>query len=395
MPVASGLDRLIARPELVPDRPTVLVGNYVALTDDLRSGVDALATTRQVVAVAVPEHGYWGAVQAGESEGGDLLLSDGSALPVVETYQQQSAALAQLLADTGAEQLVFDLVDIGARFYTNIWTLYDVLCAAATIDLPVVVLDRPNPLGSHPGRGPGLVPSASSFVGRVSIPLLHGLTTGELARWFAAEFVPAATGRAVDLDVVWTEGWDGRGWPSGAAWVPSSPNMPTLDTVRLYPATCWLEGTTLSEGRGTTSPFSILGAPWLGPDFAAELSELLPELPIREARYRPTFSKHAGELCIGAQLHPRQEFDPLLVAMAVLGAVQRRAGDRPLWIPPTGGSGHFIDLLWGSDVLRTSLPELPRDPAAALAEVLAASPAPAAEPTGIRHHRTDGSGSPT
>lgn len=368
----TGLSRLIADPGLIEAAPTGLVTNYTAVTEDLQRAQDALlAAGVRLDALFAPEHGYWGAVQAGEDVGNET--DERTSLPIIDTYKADGDALDALVRDSGVTQLVLDLQDIGVRFYTYAWTLYDLLCTAARTGTRLVVLDRPNPLGGVLRTGPGLDPSCSSFIGRVSIPLQHGLTLGELAQWFNAEHVPQATGAQAELDVVQVQGWDRSRDAAGALpWVMPSPNMPTLTTATLYPATGLLEGTLLSEGRGTTRPFELVGAPWVRPDLAARLTDAdLPGLVFREAVFRPTFSKWADEVVRGVQIHLTDAgaFDPIRTGVQVLRTIKAAHPEAEIWRPATAGRPPFIDLLWGSAALREGV-----DAGADTDAILAASP---------------------
>ena len=376
--VQTGLSRVLADPSLIPSRPSGFCTNYTSVDDQLRRGVDGLLRVGiDLRCLFTPEHGYWGAVQAGEDVGDDV---DPSGLPVIDTYTVSGEPLDQLLTDAGVEQVIIDLQDIGARFYTYVWTLFDVLCSAARTGLSVIILDRPNPLGGTVRTGPGLDPSCASFIGRVSIPLQHGLSLGELARWFNAQHVPAATGSTADLAVVPVVGWD-RSRDTGTPWVMPSPNMPTVDTAIAYPATCLFEGTVLSEGRGTTRPFELFGAPWLDPRYTDALRERqLPGVLFREAVFTPTFSKGVGELHRGSQLQvvDPDRFDPIATGFALLDTVRELHPERDLWRPANPDRPPFIDLLWGSPALREGL-DSRRD----LTTVLTQSPVAPAVPEGV------------
>ncbi|WP_022916373.1 exo-beta-N-acetylmuramidase NamZ family protein [Ruania albidiflava] len=373
MPIApprTGLDRVLDDPDLLRVGSIALCTNYTAVTGALGRGVDALVTAGLPVRrLLTPEHGYWGGVQAGESEGDGQ--DEATGLPVLDTYGVSGADLDTLLERTGADQVVLDLQDIGTRFYTYTWTLFDLLCSAARTGHQVVVLDRPNPLGGV-AAGPGLDPACTSFVGRVSVPLQHGLTLGELARWFNAVHVPEATGARAALQVVQAAGWTREAAPLGQLWVPPSPNMPTRTTAQLYPGTGLLEGTTLSEGRGTTKPFELFGAPWTDARLAAALAEqALPGVQVREAVFTPMFAKHAGARVHGAQLHLNDPsaFDPVRTGHTLLSTLATLYPEQPLWREAAPGRPHFLDLLWGSPALREGI-----DAGRSLAQVLAASP---------------------
>ena len=375
MDTATGLDRMVLESSIIGTSPTALCANYTSVTAELSRGIDALvAAGAPITCLLTPEHGYWGAAQAGESDGDGTDAANG--LPVVDTYGISGGALDSLLERVGVDQILIDLQDIGARFYTYTWTLFDLMCSAARAGIRVLVADRPNPLGRRTA-GPGLDPSCASFVGRTSIPLLHGLTIGELARWFALEYIPSITGSQVDLEVIELRGWDGAPSTDRAGWVMPSPNIPTLDSAVLYPATCLLEGTVLSEGRGTSRPFELFGAGWTDARLAAALREReLPGLAVREAVFRPMFSKWQGETVHGAQLHLRSpaDVDPMATAHAILSTVRELHPEQELWRqrgPGETGSDRppFIDLLWGSPALREGI-----DDGADLDQILAASP---------------------
>lgn len=375
----TGLIRVIAGDAALPAGSMALCTNYTAVTADLRRGVDALIDSgADIRSLLSPEHGYWGAVQAGQSEGEGR--DEATGLPILDTYLSAGEALDSLVYRAGADQILIDLQDIGTRFYTYMWTLYDLLCSAARTGLGVVVLDRPNPLGGQVA-GPGLDPAASSFIGRVSIPLRHGLTLGELARWFNTVHVPEATGAQCALEVIEVSNWSRELQSPDLPWVMPSPNMPTWRTAVLYPGTGLLEGTTLSEGRGTTAPFELFGAAWTDSRFAAALRERsLPGVEVREAVFRPLFSKWAGETTHGAQLHltDASAFDPIVTGWSVLDTVADLYPDQQLWRTPGEGRPPFIDLLWGSAALREGI-----NSRSDLSTVLAESPPTPIVPEGV------------
>jgi len=252
------------------------------------------------VRLFAPEHGLFGHEQDMEQVRPGADTSSG--LPVVSLYGADADSLRPAPDDlTGLDALVVDLQDVGSRYYTFIYTLSFVMEAAAEAGLPVVVLDRPNPLGGEAVEGPVLHPELSSFVGRYPLPVRHGLTIGELATLFNE-----VHGIGCSLHVVRMAGWR-RGMSfeqTGLPWVPPSPNMPTPATARVYPGGCLIEGTNLSEGRGTTTPFELTGAPWLdGVALARQLrAESLPGVLFRAASFRPVRQKHAGRDCHGVQV---------------------------------------------------------------------------------------------
>jgi uncharacterized protein YbbC (DUF1343 family) len=227
--------------------------------------------------------------------------------------------------------MVFDLQDVGTRVYTYIATMGYAMQACAEIGIPFIVLDRPNPINGVAMEGPILeYPEHSSFIGLYPIPLRHGMTAGELAQLFNDKYLS----RKAKLTVVPMEKWKRGEWfdETGLSWVIPSPNLPTLDAAIVYPGQVLLEGTNLSEGRGTTKPFELFGAPWIdGFTLADELNALkLPGAKFREAWFTPTFSKHQGKLCGGCQLHvtDRKAYQPIATTLAVLRVIKQRYPDK-------------------------------------------------------------------
>lgn len=362
--VAPGIARLHASPGLAGPGRLGLVTNHTGVLPDLRPAASALVEAgARLVALFGPEHGLHGAGQAGESEAARADPTTG--LPVHDTYRCNGERLDKLLLDSGVDALVYDLQDIGARFYTYVWTMFDLMVSAARTGVRFVVADRPNPLGGLVSEGPLLDPAWASFVGRAPIPVRHGLTCGELAQQLNASTVPQVAGRAADLTVIEVVGWQRAmdAEATGLPWVAPSPNIPTPATATVYPGTCLFEGTNLSEGRGTTQPFEIVGAPYLDARFAPSLAELaLPGVHFRDLRYVPTFHKHAGRPLRGVQLHitDREVFAPVRTAVAMLATLRRLYPDNFAWrTADSGAEGtghrHFIDLLWGSDRLRRAV----------------------------------------
>ncbi|MFK0254572.1 exo-beta-N-acetylmuramidase NamZ domain-containing protein [Streptomyces sp. NPDC090445] len=347
--VRTGFEVLAAGGYAVLDGQRVgVVTNPTGVTADARHLVDVLHADARVRLVAVfgPEHGFRGTAQAGDSEGAGRDPATG--LPVYDTYGKSGQQLADVFTAAGVDTVVFDIQDAGARFYTYIWTLYDCMQAAALAGKAVVVLDRPNPVGGLQAAGPVLERAYASFVGREPIALAHGMTAAELALLFNGEFLAA---KPVRLRTVSMAGWrrDSFFDATGLPWVPPSPNMPTPDTALAYAGTCLFEGTNLSEGRGTATPFEVLGAEGIDRRWAEAADALgLPGVWFREAYFTPTFSKFAGKVCGGVRLivHDREAFDPVQAGIGLLVTARRT------WSGFAWRSDHWIDRLTGSDRVR-------------------------------------------
>jgi uncharacterized protein YbbC (DUF1343 family) len=373
--VRTGAQRLAAEPGLLKGSRIGLVTNATGVMPDLSSNVRAFRSAGiPLAALFGPEHGVSGAAQAGHGE--SVTVDEASGLPVRDTHQRSGAELDRIVELSRVDTLVCDLADVGSRFYTYVWTMHDLMESAARLELPFVVLDRPNPLGGAWSEGPLLVKRFASFVGRAEIPLRHGLTLGELASWLNRRI-------GADLRVVPMEGWRRETWfdATGLPWVMPSVNVPTLDTALVYPGTALFEGTSLSEGRGTTRPFELIGAPFVDRQWADALNALgLPGVRFRQVSFVPTFHKHAGERVNGVQVHvtDRGAFRPVGTGVAMVRSARHRYPDGFAWIPPDSGADstahrYFVDLLWGSDSLRQCL-DRGEDPAALVGE-----PAPPAE----------------
>ena len=335
-----------------------VISNPTGVLPDLSHEVDLMHFSGEVDIVAVfgPEHGFRGTSQAGEGE--DYFLDPKTGIPVYNAYNDKDR-MAELLAEAGVETLVFDIQDVGSRFYTYIWTMYLAMEAAAGLGLRFVVLDRPNPLSGTEASGPVLHPEHATFVGLKPIAQRHGMTIGELARLFNAEFVQEATGTPVDLTVVEMDGWHGRMYfeDTGLPWVAPSPNMPTPDTAAVYPGTGLFEATALSEGRGTTQPFHLLGAPEIDHAWAEALNEAaLPGTLFREAYFKPTFSKWTDEVCGGVELQvtDRSEFDPIRTGLAMI-IEQRRLFGQYGWRDQDGPDSYWLDKLSGDQAVRLAI----------------------------------------
>ncbi|TCO49595.1 uncharacterized protein YbbC (DUF1343 family) [Kribbella antiqua] len=336
-----------------------VISNPTGILPDLTHIVDAMHASGKVNVVAVfgPEHGFRGTAQAGGSEQDHIDPRTG--IMVYDAYGATATKLADLYTKSGVETVVFDIQDVGARFYTYIWTMYEAMIAAVRTGARFVVLDRPNPVGGY-ARGPMLKPGYTSGVGKEEIIQQHGMTVGELARLFNAEYLPldANGARLKELQVIQVKNWkrDQLYDDTGLTWVMPSPNMPTPDTALLYPGMCLFEATNMSEGRGTTRPFELIGAPYVDYRWAQALqAKNLPGVDFREAYFTPFISKNANILCGGVQV---QITDPHAVE-AITAATHMIVEARKLYPefawraenPP----GRWIDLLTGSDRFRTML----------------------------------------
>ncbi|MEV6202160.1 DUF1343 domain-containing protein [Streptomyces sp. NPDC051771] len=347
--VRTGFERLAADGyALLAGERVGVVTNPTGISHDARHLVDVMHADERVDLIAVfgPEHGFRGTAQAGGSEG--RYDDPATGLPVYDTYLKSGRPLADVFTASGVDTVVFDIQDAGARFYTYIWTLYDCMVAAELAGKRFVVLDRPNPVSGRAALGPVLDRAFATFVGREPIAQAHGMTVAELALLFNAEFLT----RPVELETVPMTGWRRSDFfdATGLPWVPPSPNMPTPETALVYSGTCLFEGTNLSEGRGTTRPFELLGAEGVDRRWAEAANALeLPGVRFREAYFAPTFSKFQGRTVGGVQLHvhDREAFDPVRAGIALL-VTARASWSSFAWRPD-----HWIDKLTGSTRVRT------------------------------------------
>jgi uncharacterized protein YbbC (DUF1343 family) len=357
MPLFLGSDRLLASQRLDGMRVGV-VCNPASVDRELRHIVDRLASGPQARLTAIfgPQHGFRSDVQENMIETGHGR-DEVRGVPVYSLYSDPREPTREMLRDVDA--LVIDLQDVGTRIYTYIYTMAKCLVAARAHGVKVIVCDRPNPIGGIGVEGPMLVHGFESFVGLYPLPMRHGMTIGELARLFNEEF-----GIGADLEVIAMEGWrrDTYFDATGVPWVLPSPNIPTLDTAIVYPGTVLFEGTNVSEGRGTTRPFELLGAPWVHAErFAGAMNGLdLPGVRFRPAVIEPTFHKHAHTSCGGCQIHvlDRRTFVPVETGVALIAAFRASDPDRFAWRDPPYEYEHEkmpIDILAGSSGLREQI----------------------------------------
>ena len=381
----TGLDRLLTEPALrrpLARRRIALLAHPASVTPDLVHALDALAGLGDLRLTAAfgPQHGLRGDKQDNMIESPDFA-DPVHGIPVFSLYGDVRRPTPAMM-DT-FDVLLVDLQDVGCRIYTFVTTLRYVLEEAVARKKAVWVLDRPNPVG-RPVEGLRLRPGCESFVGAGPLPMRHGLTMGELARWFVATLR-----LDVEYEVVTMDGWapgaaPGFGWPLGTRpWVNPSPNAPSVFMARCFAGTVMVEGTTLSEGRGTTRPLEVLGAPDLDVRaLVASMTALAPDwltgCRLRPCWFEPTFHKHAGTLCAGLQLHvddgayDHDRFRPWRLIALALKALRRARPDYPLWRDFTYEYERdrlAIDVINGGDVLRRWVD----DPAATPADLDAAT----------------------
>ena len=357
MPLTLGSERLLASGRLTGQRVGV-VSNPASVDSNLGHIVDRLASYpgARLTAIFGPQHGFRSDVQDNMIETAHTE-DEMRRVPVYSLYSDTREPTAAMLRDV--DVLVIDLQDVGVRIYTYIYTMANCLQAAREHGVKVIVCDRPNPIGGVQVEGPVLVKGHESFVGMYPIPMRHGMTIAELARMFNEHF-----GLGADLEVVAMEGWRRTTYfdETGRTWIMSSPNIPTFDTTLVYPGAVLFEGTNVSEGRGTTRPFELLGAPWVAAERFAEAMNRrgLPGVLFRPVVFEPTFHKHAREACGGCQVHvlDRAAFHAVETGVALIEAFRAANPDRFAWKAPPYEYEHDripIDVLAGSTELREQI----------------------------------------
>lgn len=358
-PVKIGLDRLLTNwPKRLNGARVGLLVHPASVNRRLEHALDITLKSKrfELRALFGPQHGLRGETQDNMIEWDDFR-DEKTGLPVYSLYGKVRKPTPEMLRDIDA--LIIDLQDVGSRYYTFIWTMELCLQSCHEDNKSVVVLDRPNPLGGKIIEGPVVDKDFSSFVGLRPLPVRHGMTIGEIALYLREMFYPS-----LDIHVIPMSNWERRMWfdETRLPWVMPSPNMPTLDTAIVYPGMCLLEGTNLSEGRGTTRPFEIFGAPFIEPEtLVKRLNEFrLPGVVFRPLYFQPTFHKYAGKLCSGAQLHviDRDRFRPFKTGVAILKAVHDLYRDDLRWKEPPYEYERVkmpIDILAGTDRLRREI----------------------------------------
>jgi uncharacterized protein YbbC (DUF1343 family) len=347
--VTLGSDVLFER-QLLAGRTIGLVCNPASVDANLTHVTDVAERHRvRVGALFGPQHGFRSDLQENMIES-PHTEHPARRVPIYSLYSETRQPTPAMLA--GLDAIVVDLQDVGTRIYTYIYTMAGCLRAARAAGLPIVVCDRPNPIGGTIVEGPVLDPSYASFVGEYPIPMRHGMTIGELARLFNEHF-----GIGAKLEVVAMQGWRREHWfdETGLTWVLPSPNIPTLDSAIVYPGTVLFEGTNVSEGRGTTRPFELIGAPWIDSEpFAAALNARgLPGVHFRPAPFEPTFHKHAKTFCGGVQIHVRDRhaFRAVETGLVLVDACRRASPKAFAWRDPPY---EYEAVKWPFDILSGS-----------------------------------------
>jgi len=357
--IHTGLERVLKIwPKQLKGARVGLLVHPASVNRKTMHAVDLFNKTKKFTLKALfgPQHGIRGETQDNmiEWEG---FRDKQTGLPIRSLYGHTRKPGPEMLQDI--DTIVIDLQDVGARYYTFIWTMDLCMQACEAMRKAIVVLDRPNPIGGLRTEGPVLNTAFASFVGLCPLPVRHGMTIGETGNYLKNEYYPD-----LDFSVIPMEGWRRKMWfdQTGLPWIMPSPNMPTLDTVLVYPGMCLLEGTNLSEGRGTTRPFELFGAPFIDPHRLATLlkSYRLRGVTFRPLWFQPTFQKHAGKLCGGAQIHvtERNTFLPFKTGVAILKAIHDLYPERFAWKqPPYEYETRKlpIDILAGTDRLRKEI----------------------------------------
>lgn len=366
-PVSLGIEKLLEEPELVKGSRVGLICNQASVDHRYHHVADLLHDNRSIELTALfgPQHGIRGDLQDNMIET-EHSIDRKTGLPVHSLYSETREPTEAMLKDV--DVLVFDMQDVGCRIYTFIYTMANCMRAARQFDKRVIVCDRPNPINGDLVEGNILEPEFASFVGQYPLPTRHGMTPGELAKLFNKHF-----NIGCHLDVLPMDGWRRELWQdeTDAPWVLPSPNMPTIEAATVFPGAVHFEGTQMSEGRGTTRPFELIGAPYIDPDSYAEaLNELgLKGVYFRACMFQPTFQKHAKTSCGGVQIHviDRNIFEPVITGVAMVKTAFDMYPDQFQWKEPPYEyvyDKNPFDVISGTDKLRkafeqgTSLSEI-------------------------------------
>lgn len=348
--IKTGLERVLDEEiHLLQGKKLGLVINHTSVDASLTLSLDRfMEKGLQVKAVFAPEHGFRGNIPAEEtvSHGKDSITG----IPIFSLYGNSAKPTAEML--DGIEILVFDMQDLGVRFYTYLYSLANCMKAAKELGVEIMVLDRPNPINGITIEGNIVEPQFHSFVGNYGLPIRHGMTVGELAGYFNKEYEIGT-----ELKVVTMKGWERRMWYEDTKlhWIMPSPNATGKEMTALYPGTCFFEGTNVSEGRGTTTPFQVIGAPWI--DSYELIERLEPSAQkgvlLRPVTFTPYTSKYKDEQCNGIQIHidDYSQYKPIETALTILDAIRILYPDDFQWKKTEDGN-YFIDFISGTDNLR-------------------------------------------
>jgi uncharacterized protein YbbC (DUF1343 family) len=357
--IILGIERLCEeRADLIKGTRVGLVCNQASVDHELRHSADVLKSVEgvQLTALFGPQHGIRGDVQDNMVETPHTYDPE-TGVPVYSLYSETREPTEEMLRDV--DVLVCDLQDVGCRIYTFVYTIANCMRVAQRLGKRVIVCDRPNPIGGVSVEGNLLEPGFESFVGQFQLPTRHGMTAGELSKMFNEHW-----GIGCELEVVPVDGWSREIWfdETDVPWVLPSPNMPTLDSATIFPGTVHLEGTQVSEGRGTTRPFELIGAPYVeAANFARKLESIgLPGVRFRSTNFLPTFQKHAGVTCGGVQIHvlERLELRPVITGLGVLKTLYDLYGEDFRWKEPPYEyvfDKNPFDVISGTDRLRISI----------------------------------------
>ena len=357
--ISLGIEELLSkRVDLLRGARVGLICNQASVDHELRHSADLCraGSAFKLNALFGPQHGIRGEAQDNMVESPHTFDAE-TGLPVYSLYSETREPTEAMLEEIDA--FVFDMQDIGCRIYTFVYTLANCMRAAQKYGKRVVVCDRPNPIGGEKVAGNVLEPAYASFVGQFPLPTRHGMTVCELAKMFREHW-----GIDCELDLVLMDGWTRELWfdETDAKWVLPSPNIPTLDSATVFPGTVHLEGTQMSEGRGTTRPFELIGAPYIdAAEYRRELDSLdLPGVHFRASSFQPTFQKHAGRACGGVQIHvtDRAQFEPVLTGIATVKVARELYPEHFLWKEPPYEyvyDQNPFDVIAGTASLRESL----------------------------------------
>lgn len=356
--IRNGIDNISQYAHLLQGKRLGLITAPTGLTGDFRTTIEVLHEEFNLAALFSPEHGVRGDQEAGAYV--DTYSDPQTGVPVYSLYRPDSKRLTPEMLDA-VDAVVYDIQDVGVRYYTFIYTMLYALEDCAKAGKPFIVLDRMNPLDGVTVEGNVLKPGYQSFVGNYPLAVRYGLTAGEVATMANAEM-----GWNAELHVVKCDGWErGMLFPeTGRFWIQPSMGIPRFETALLYPGTCLFEGTNLSEGRGTTFPFEIIGAPFVAPEpLADEMNRKgLPGVRFRPVYFKPTTSKHEGKVCGGVQLYvtDARALRTVETGVTLLFAVKEMFGESFAFLPPVRENGRpFIDLLAGDSVYRDEPADVP------------------------------------